>query len=128
LNKTIADKKIIFTNFVKKFEDIKTSIKNKQDQALIESKSNLTTHAAEKVNSDLKQTKEENASIIEFVVKTEQILKQVFLYVKKYDKSLDNVMINSNIFIKKSNTHPVEPDEYIEIKEVQNWNYLDGII
>ena len=53
----------------------------------------------------------------------------MFLYVKKFDKCLDTIIPNANILVKKGKHKEKEDyDEYIEIKEVQNWTVIDGIL
>ena len=62
-------------DFEKKFQDIKNRIKSKDDQSINENSSHFVTYQAQKVDTDLKQTKQENGNIVEFLVKTEQVLK-----------------------------------------------------
>lgn len=117
----------MYTNLEKALEEIRNKVLLKDEiMNKTENAHTLVTFQAQKIDTDVKATKQKNVSLAEYVVKTEHILKQVFLYVKKYDKSLESIINDMNIFMKLNNEKS-EPDEYIEIKEIQNWNVQDGI-
>ncbi len=124
MNKVLADKNIFYTDLENKLENINKELENKKAEEN-ENLNNLVTYQAQDIDSTLKQTKEENVSVIEALVAKEQILKQVFIYVKKYDKMLDRVIPNYNYFINKHEEN-MEYDDYIETKDIQNWNAKDG--
>lgn len=117
----------MYTDLEKALEEIRNKVVLKDEiMDKTENAHELITFQAQTIDTDVKTTKQKNVSLAEYVVKTEHILKQVFLYVKKYDKSLESIIYDMNIFMKLNN-EKTEPDEYIEIKEIQNWNVQDGI-
>jgi len=109
-------------------DKIKDDIKAKDQDVFLLDPKNLINYQSQDDDINLKKTVQENETINWLILKCEKKIKEVFLFVGKFDRKFDTILKIINVFLKGTDEEKVVYDEYIELNKIQVWKLDDGII
>ena len=136
LNKQISDKSMLLTSFINLNDDINNKIILKNKMLIEDTAGENNSLQSQKIQNQVKQVIEEKEVVKDFINKNVDKIRSVFEMLKRHNTQLDMIInkikddynMEDNEKIKINKTKKVKYDEYIEIKNIEDWTAVDSKI